>query len=243
MKTLLKLGAGVGLCAGAYALLVRPRMLRWGATREEVQRRSPGDDLLPDGKRGSTMAVTLDAAPSAVWPWLVQMGFGRAGWYSWDRLDHFGRPSASQIHPEWQSLSVGDRLPATPDGRYWFDVAAVDPGRFLALRVLTSGGRQHDSADPRPRSAKDFVDSLWAFQLDELPGGRTRLVVTVHSAGRPRLRDTALGFVFWEPAHFIMQTRQFTNLARRAGGALREARRERSAGPPDEVPLAPHPQT
>jgi hypothetical protein len=79
-ETLLRLGAGVGLTAGAYALFVRPRMLRWGATQDEVRERFPGADIIPDGKRGSTMAVTIDATPSAVWPWLVQMGYDRAGW-------------------------------------------------------------------------------------------------------------------------------------------------------------------
>ncbi|WP_242344656.1 hypothetical protein [Anaeromyxobacter terrae] len=241
MKTLLKLGAGIGLAAGAYALWGRPRMLRWGATPDEVRARSPGADIIPGGKRGSTMAATLDAPPSAVWPWLVQMGYGRAGWYSWDRLDHFGKPSARRIHPEWQSLSVGQRLPATPDGRYWFDVAAVERERFLALRVFTSGGRQYDSADPRPRAFSDFTDSLWAFELEGLPGGRTRLVVTVHSAGRPRLIDSVLGYLFWEPAHFVMQLRQFGNLRRRAEGAPRGARRERAMRSPAEMPMAPQP--
>jgi hypothetical protein len=234
-----KLGMGFGLATVAHALLVRPRMLRWGATPDEVRGRFPGADIIPDAKRGSTMAVTIDAPPSAVWPWLAQMGYGRAGWYSWDRLDHFGKPSARRIHPEWQSLSVGQRLPATPDGRYWFDVAAVEPERFLALRVLTSGRRQLDSAGPRPRS---FTDSLWAFQLEELPGGRTRLIASVDGVSRPRLLAAVLGFLFWEPAHFVMQTRQFTNLKRRAEGALREAGRERARGPSVGVPPAPQPR-
>jgi proline iminopeptidase len=242
MKTVLRVWAGVSLAAGAYALLVRPRMLRWGATRDEVRERSPGEDIIPDGERGSTMAVTVDAPPSAVWPWLVQMGYDRAGWYSWDRLDRFGIPSARRLHPEWQSLSVGQRLLATPDASHWFDVAALEPERFLALRMLTSGGRQYDPADPRPRSSTDFADGLWAFQLRELPGGRTRLIVTVHSAGRPRLLDTVLRYVLWEPAHFVMQLRQFGNLKRRAEGAHREARPEHSTRPSTDTPRGPQPQ-
>jgi hypothetical protein len=240
MNRLLKLGAGVGLAAGAYALLGRPRLLRWGATRDEIRERSPGADIIPDGERSSIMAVTLDVPPSAVWPWLVQMGFDRAGWYSWDRLDHFGRPSARRVHPEWQSLSVGQRLLATPDGRHWFDVAALEPERFLALRVFTSAGRQVESnlAAPRPRS---FTDSLWSFQLKELPGERTRLIVTVHAAARRRYCAAVLGFLFWEPAHFIMQSRQFTNLERRAERAFREAQQERSIRASTGSPLAPQP--
>lgn len=230
MKALLRIGAGVGLAVGAHALFVRPRMLRWGATEDEVRERLPGADIIPDGKRSSTMAVTIDAPPSSVWPWLVQMGYDRAGWYSWDRLDHYGIPSARSLHPEWQSLSVGQRLLATPDGKRWFDVAALEPERFLALRVFESDGRQLDSATsavPRPRS---FADSLWAFRLKELPGGRTRLVVTVHAAHRPRLLCALVAFLFWEPAHFVMQTRQFANLERRAEGMLAERQAPLEAG-------------
>lgn len=62
------------------------------------------------------MAVTINAPRSRVWPWLVQMGTDRGGWYSWDRLDNFGRRSAETIHPGWQELAVGDRLSAKPDG-------------------------------------------------------------------------------------------------------------------------------
>src|SRR5688572_15076666 len=99
---------------GAYALVVRPRLVRWGATNEAVVGPYPGAEIIPGGQRSSsTMAVTIDAPPSEVWPWLVQMGCGRAGWYSWDRLDNWGLPSAERIHPEWQNVSVGHRLPAT----------------------------------------------------------------------------------------------------------------------------------
>ena len=66
----------------------------------------PGAELIPGGRRGATMAVTIDAPPARVWPWLLQMGCDRAGWYSWDRLDNAGRPSAEHIIPEWQTLAA-----------------------------------------------------------------------------------------------------------------------------------------
>ena len=91
-------------------LALRPRLVRWGASDEEVTRAYPGRELIPDGTRASTMAATIAAPPEQVWPWLVQMGWDRAGWYSWDRLDNGGRPSVREVHPEWQSLSVGDHL-------------------------------------------------------------------------------------------------------------------------------------
>jgi hypothetical protein len=203
------------LGVGAYALAVRPRLLRWGATDAEVAAACPGADLVPGARRGATMAVTIDAPPSAVWPWLAQMGCDRAGWYSWDRLDNGGVPSADRIHPEWQQVAVGDHWTSVPSGATWFEVAAVEPERFLALRAPLDlhGGRPFDPARRRPRF---YNDTLWAFLLNELSNGCTRLVVSGYAADRPH-RLLALGnFLFWEPAHWIMQTRQFANLKRRA---------------------------
>jgi hypothetical protein len=198
---------------GGYAILVRPRLLRSGATTEEAAGPYPGAGLVPDSTRGSTMAVTINAPPARVWPWLVQMGHERAGWYSWDRLDNFGLPSADRIHPEWQNIAVGDRIPSAPDGKYWFEVAAVEPQRFMALRACFDlHGRQIPSGGLRPPA---YSDSVWCFQLKELPGDRTRLVVGVYGAGRPKLFHTLASFLFWEPAHWVMQQRQFTNLKRR----------------------------
>jgi hypothetical protein len=204
----------IALGAGSYALVVRSRMLRAGAIDGEVSAPYPGSDLVPDGKRGATMAVTIDAPPSAVWPWLVQMGCDRAGWYSWDRLDNGGVASADRLHPEWQHISVGDRMLSTPSGSTWFEVAALEPERFLALRapIDLHGGRPFDTSGLRPRL---YNDSVWCFQLNELGGGRTRLVVSGYAAQHPRLPLAIGDFLFWEPAHWIMQRRQFANLKRR----------------------------
>ena len=204
----------LGVCAGAYAFVVRPRLLRWGASEEELRAPYPGAELIPGGRRMATMAVTVDAPPAQVWPWLLQMGCNRAGWYSWDRLDNGGAPSARALHPEWQALSVGDRLDATPDGRFWFEVAALEPERFLGLRasIDLSTGRPFDPRGPRPAL---YMDALWGFQLTALPEARTRLVVSGYAATRRRLLHRAIDIAFWEPAHWIMQTRQFTNLKRR----------------------------
>jgi hypothetical protein len=173
--------ATAGLLAGLYRGLIWPRFRRWGATDEELRVPLPGADLVPGSRRGGTMAVTIDAAPEAeVWSWLVQMGCDRAGWYSWDRLDNGGRPSGGRIHPEWQRVAVGDRWPSMPSGRSWFEVAALDPERFLGLRApLRLDGRPFDPAGPRPRF---YSDSSWGFLLNELSGGRTRLLVSGYAA-------------------------------------------------------------
>jgi hypothetical protein len=169
---------------------------------------------VPGGKRGATMAVTINAPPSRLWPWLVQMGCDRAGWYSWDRLDNGGARSAQDVHPEWQEIAVGDHLASSLSGSTWFEVAALEPARFLALRAsFDLRGRPFDPAGPRPRF---YTDSVWCFRLQELPGERTRLVVSDYASARPRAVQAIVAVMFWEPAHWIMQARQFANLKRRA---------------------------
>lgn len=211
---------------GVYLLVVRPRMLRWGATEEEVREAYPGAELIPGGTRSATMAVTIEAPPERVWPWLVQMGYGRGGWYSWDHLDNWGHSSVDRLHPEWQEIKVGDRLPSMPDDKTWWDVVAVEPNRFLGLRAsLDLRGRMFDPAEGRPRF---FTDSLWGFWLKELPGGRmrpgnrTRLIVSGHWALRPRWLFPLTSMLLLEPAHWIMQTRQFSKLRRLAETAPAE---------------------
>ena len=102
--------AGAGLLA-AYARLVRPWALRWGATKEEAARPLPGDGLVTKADYLATRAITVHAPPHDVWPWLVQIGSGRAGWYTYDRIDNAGVPSATEIIPELQRLAVGDLIP------------------------------------------------------------------------------------------------------------------------------------
>jgi proline iminopeptidase len=202
-----------------------------GATETEARAAYPGDDLVPGGRRHTVMATTIAAPPSAVWPWLVQMGADRAGFYSFDRLDNGGRPSAARIVPEWQrELRVGDRIASVPDGSHWFDVALVHPGRTLVLRASLAlpSGRNFDPAGERPRR---FSDSTWGFHLRPTADGGTRLVVTAVATGRPRRAIGAANRLVWDPAHLVMQTRQFAGLRRRARGTDPGTRPHEAARP------------
>jgi hypothetical protein len=184
--------AAVGaLAASAYWLLFRPRMSRWGATDEEVQRVVPGDEV-PNamGDRPvSTRAITIDAPPEEVWPWLVQMGSGRAGFYTheWvERLlliNYADGHSSTRIHPEWQELRVGDRVPYSRINTV--PVVLVDPpralwaGEHLVLEPLDGGTRTRLIARTRGGWVAPFarkVPVLWpliwplAEVIDRGPG-------------------------------------------------------------------------
>lgn len=96
----------------------------WGATSDENTGAVIGDDLIPNARITATRCITLAAPPDEVFPWVRQMGFGRAGWYSYDWIDNLGRKSARRIHPEWQHTESGDRIPAGPMSFIAEDVVA-----------------------------------------------------------------------------------------------------------------------
>jgi hypothetical protein len=213
---LLRLAAACAAPA-LYALWIRPRLLAWGATPEETTRTYPGDELVPDPDGGATMATLLPAPPERVWPWLVQMGGERAGWYSWDRVDNNGEPSADRIAPEWQNLEVGQHLKGPTN---WWTVVVLEPGRTLVLQSsygLLTGQSFDPRSDPPPRA---YAAGIWGFHLRPAPGGGTRLVIRTRSRTRPRLFARPFGLLLGEPVHFIMQTRQFHNLRTRVGADM-----------------------
>jgi hypothetical protein len=193
--------------------------------REE--RPLPGDELLPDATLQSTHSVTIARGPEAIWPWLVQMGCRRAGFYSIDLFDNDAIPSAREIHPDLQSLRVGDVVAATRRGHDGFEVLRIDPGRALILGGLFDpvAKKQLRFDAPRPES---FWQVTWAFTLEPLDGVSTRLLA--------RARATCSkngGFhVAWiRPVHHLMQTAQLHHLAARVEESLsRDTWRDVAAG-------------
>lgn len=193
-------------------MFVRPRDL--GTRHDEARRPLPGDGSVADARTVSTMAITIRARPERVFPWLVQMGSGRAGWYSFDRLDNGGVASARRIDPAWQQLGVGDRVPARPSGTSWFDVVALEPARVLVLRASLAipSGRSLTPRQPRPRW---FSECSWAFVL-EPEGEDTRLLVRLRVAGAPRTALAIGNALVLGPGHVVMQRRQLGGIRARA---------------------------
>jgi len=216
LATAARLAAATAVAVGGlYA--ARPLIRSWGSTPAERKAPWPGDGFVGEVDRGSTMATTLTAPPVDVWPWLVQMGCDRAGWYSWDRLDNGGRPSAVAINPDWQHLRAGDRMAATPDGSMWFDVVYLDRPKHLVLRSSVDARmRPYDPQDDtRP---EEWADSTWSFHLSPTDDGGTRLVVRTTGSTSPRHPFHFLG-PLGDLAHCIMQSRQFTGLRDRTSSS------------------------
>lgn len=137
----------------------------WGATAEEIHGSVVGDDLCRDATLIATRSISLSASPEEVFPWLRQMGFGRAGWYSYDWIDNLGRKSATRVHDEWQSVESGDKIPAGPIS---FTAAIVEAPCHFVLEIKTLG----------KKSPK--LHFTLAYELREEPQG-TRLVTRMRS--------------------------------------------------------------
>ncbi len=173
------------------------------ASAEEQTRPLAGDTLIPEPIAALTHAITIRAESRDVWPWLAQMGAGRAGWYSYDLLDNGGRPSADRIVPEFQRLEADTLFPALPGASDGFTLAACETGRSLVIGWRAPGGGWL---------------MTWAFVLEPSDGRATRLVVRVRG-GRGY---TFHGLPWWLAkrivpiVHFVMQRRQLLGIARRA---------------------------
>jgi hypothetical protein len=200
----------------AASPLVRRWHRRWGATDAEVAAVMPGDEVVPGAHVFCTRAITIDASPAAVWPWLVQVGFGKAGFYSYDLLDHVAHASADRILEEFQQPKVGDWVPMfnKVSEATAFRVAAIEP----AAEVVWV----------KP-------DSTWAWTLTDV-GGRTRLVTRLRIAYRwHRPAGALLSLVLLEFGDFPMMRKMLRTLRRRAeadavaqGPVLTELRTEES---------------
>lgn len=170
--------AVVGVAAAAiaaYEQRVKPWQVRWGATDEELAVLLPGDGHLADPADQTTRAITIDAPREAVWPWLVQMGADRGGFYTYDVLENLfglGIHSADRIVEEWQGLAVGDFVYGDRRRTGGWIVVDLRPSEALVLKVADL-----DEGRPLRRHEQLGWEFLWNFTLLDAPGGGTRLLV------------------------------------------------------------------
>lgn len=212
--------AAVGAAAVmAYALLVRPWHVRWGATDEEVDRPLPGDDLLPRSRWGATRAITIQAPPDAVWPWIAQLGQGRGGLYSYDWLENLAGcdiHSADAILPEHQSPAAGDLIRMGPQGYPAFVVQSVDPGHALVLTAVNPETGQVEALPDDP--GEPYTAGSWAFVLEDAGPGATRLIV--RSRGDSNLGPgNTLMWRIVEGVQFVMEQKMLRGVKLRAESA------------------------
>ena len=207
--------------AAGYVLAVRPRMLHWGATDQETAAPLPGDELVRTPRMQSTRAVTINAPAASVWPWLVQLGAGRGGMYSYDLLENaagLGMHSADRILPEYQQLDVGDVVPLVskkgPD--VGIPVRRMETGSVLGL----GGTREPRSGLIRPSggaAAGPRVELGWTFVLQPVQERSTRLLSRTRYDYSPLTVGLILRPVL-EPLQFIMERRMLLGIKSRAEG-------------------------
>ena len=169
---------GVVALGVVYGLAIRPWHLRRGSTKEEVQRSWQGDDLVPNSAEGYTHAITIHAPAAEVWPWLVQIGQDRGGFYSYELLENLtgcNIHNSDRIVPEFQHLEVGDKVTMHPKNEYRYVVAGIEPNRALILQIRadTQTGAFFELSDPLP---DQYLNQSWVFFLDQLDEGTTRLI-------------------------------------------------------------------
>jgi hypothetical protein len=186
---------------------------RWGATPGEAVAVMPGDDLVPHPKMASTRAITIGAPPAEVWAWLVQIGQGRGGFYSYDVLENLARcdiHSAGQIIPRLQRLQPGDLIRLAPGRAPCFRVAAAEPPRAL---VLAAADPVTQAVQPAAATPEDLA-STWQWLLRPVAGGRATRLVARQRYSYPRGQSVMWHLV--EPVSFVMERRMLHGIKARA---------------------------
>jgi hypothetical protein len=186
------------LAPWVYWLIVQRHVREWGAQPGDAARVLPGDRYVPDAAYRATRAVTIHAPPRAIWPWLLQIGQDRGGYYSYDWLENLAGldiHSADRIVPAWQTLAAGDLVAAAP-GEVGFRVAQIDPERVLVY----SEGNAYS----------------WVLALEPVTSQTTRLIARFQATGKPRALMGLLYTALLELPHFIMERKMLLGIKARA---------------------------
>ncbi len=219
-RTTARAGALLGAAAvGAWAAFL-PRVLKWGATDDEVVRPLPGDLLVDNPMYVTTRAITVAAPAAAVWPWLVQLGQNRGGFYSYDFFENLFRldiHNADRIHEEWQDLRLGEDFVALDSaGMMKMTIAVMEPERAFVVRSGAPG-------EPPQAPGSFFRGELawsWGFYLEPLDERTTRLLIRCRAAWADTTAAKLAKPVLLEPVHFLMEERMLRGIRDRAEASV-----------------------
>jgi len=214
---LTEIGEGMsGLCGMVTATVIplfRSRRLRWRANEKEVNDSFPGDNLINKPKWQFTQAITIEASVDMVWPWLIQIGQGRGGFYSYQLLENMGGchiHNADRVFPEYQHLEAGDNIMLHP--KVPFPVSKVEPGRAIVLHYDTRKGL---TPIPGTKPA-DYFESSWSFSVDPMNNKTTRMVARFKIDYSPGIRNKVLYGYFTELISSTMQQQMLRGIKKRA---------------------------
>jgi hypothetical protein len=211
LRSIYTVAAVLALAGLVYHLGLRQSCMHWGTTKAEAYATMPADNLFPAYTSEATHAITIHAAPDKIWPWLMQIGQDRSGFYSYTIFENmFGSdmPKVEHLVPEWKPRVPGETVWfATPkrfDGQGKMIAAMVEPDHEFAMvspkdwQALQSGGRASEG--------------FWSFTLQPIENGQTRLIARVRSGTPPTLAGRLAGRLFWEPAHFVMEQKMLRTI-------------------------------
>ena len=195
-----------------YHLGLRHWCMHWGASDAEIRAALPGDELMPQYARPDvTHAITIAAPPQKIWPWLMQIGQDRSGFYSYTIFENlFGAdmPKVEHLVPEWKPRAIGETV--------WFATPRRFHGEGKMIAAIVSSDQAFamvSANDWRNLQAGGSArEGLWSFTLVPIESGQTRLIARLRGATPPTLTSRLIGRLFWEPAHFVMEQRMLRRI-------------------------------
>jgi hypothetical protein len=214
-KVLLCVAFGIVAFTAAYFFAIRPWHVRWGATSAELNTSLPGDELFSAQQYVVTHAITINARPRDVWPWIRQIGQDRSGFYSYTPLENLvgcQMPSVHNIDPLWKDREPGETV--------WFATPKHYRAQAKMVAAIVEPERAFAMVSPndwqRLQNGSRAEDTVWAFTLEPVGASQTRLIVRLRGNPYRNLRQRLVSDLFWEPAHFIMERKMMLTIKRLA---------------------------
>jgi hypothetical protein len=195
----------------AYHLGLRNWCMRWGTTPAEAHATLPGDDLFPVYTGQATHAITIHASPQQVWPWLMQIGQDRSGFYSYTFLENSigaDMPKVERLVPDWKARTVGETV--------WFATPKRFGGQGRMIAAVVQPERSFVMVSPKDwenlQAGRPAQEGFWSFTLEPAPDGQSRLIARARGGTPPTLASRAIGRLFWEPMHFVMEQKMLRTI-------------------------------